>query len=233
MGMAAILVMWPGPFEQSFVPLSHGGATWNLALISLAVSREKKFANVELSDLGPRPMNDLDLWYSYRFMYLFSFTAYINFNNADYNSFWKIHCFTLFPYKSIRDQILPCRKISQDQTGVIIWTNFVVLEHPILHAKVQGHQSFCSGEEDFFKFFSIYGHGGAQDHLIKLLFPNPKEAPNKIWIQPSQWFQRRRCLKMLTYINTYIHTHIHTDIRTTEAYLYHKLTSQPSAQVCK
>ena len=24
MGMAAILVMWPGPFEQTFIPPSHG-----------------------------------------------------------------------------------------------------------------------------------------------------------------------------------------------------------------
>ena len=31
MGMAAILVMWPGPFEYHFIPPSHGGSTWNLA----------------------------------------------------------------------------------------------------------------------------------------------------------------------------------------------------------
>ena len=38
MGMAAILVMWPGPFEHLFVPLSQGGSTQNLALIRQAVS---------------------------------------------------------------------------------------------------------------------------------------------------------------------------------------------------
>ena len=27
MGMVAILVMWPGPFEQIFVPASQGGST--------------------------------------------------------------------------------------------------------------------------------------------------------------------------------------------------------------
>ena len=47
MGMAAILVMWPRPFEQSFIRPSHGGSTWNLALIGLVVSKEKKFENVE------------------------------------------------------------------------------------------------------------------------------------------------------------------------------------------
>ena len=29
----------------------------------------------------------------------------------------------------------------------------------MLHTKVQGHKSFGSGEEDFFKVFIIYGHG--------------------------------------------------------------------------
>ena len=43
MGMAAILVMWPGPFEQSFVPPSHGDSIWNLASIGLVVSEEKMF----------------------------------------------------------------------------------------------------------------------------------------------------------------------------------------------
>ena len=72
MGMAAMLVMWPKPFEQNFIPLSHGVFTWNVASICQAVSSEKKFENVNLSDTGPRSTNGLDLWYSYRFMYLFS-----------------------------------------------------------------------------------------------------------------------------------------------------------------
>ena len=42
MGMAAILVMWPGPFEQTFVPPSHGGSTSNLALFGQAGSQEKQ-----------------------------------------------------------------------------------------------------------------------------------------------------------------------------------------------
>ena len=37
-----------------------------------------------------------------------------------------------------------------------------------------------------------------QDHLNKLLFPRPKESPYEILVQLAQWFQRRRCLKMLT-----------------------------------
>ena len=72
MGMAAILVMWHRSFEQTFIPLYHGGSIWNLASIGLEVSKEKKFENVNLSYLGWRSMNDFDLWYSHRFMYWFS-----------------------------------------------------------------------------------------------------------------------------------------------------------------
>ena len=43
MGMAAILVMWPGSFEQTFIPPSHRGSIWNLTLIGQAVSEEKMF----------------------------------------------------------------------------------------------------------------------------------------------------------------------------------------------
>ena len=47
MGMAAILVMWPGPFEQTFVHPSQGGSIWNLASIGPVVSDEKMFENVD------------------------------------------------------------------------------------------------------------------------------------------------------------------------------------------
>ena len=62
MGMVAILVMWPKPFEQTFVPPSQGDSTWNLASISQVVIEEKKFKNIESERFGPRSMNDL--WYS-------------------------------------------------------------------------------------------------------------------------------------------------------------------------
>ena len=48
MGMAAILVMWPGPFEQDFVPPSQGGSIWNLASIGPVVSEEIMFENVDI-----------------------------------------------------------------------------------------------------------------------------------------------------------------------------------------
>ena len=52
MGMAAILVMWPGPFEQPFVPPSHGDSVWNLASIGPVVSEEKMFKECGRIDDG-------------------------------------------------------------------------------------------------------------------------------------------------------------------------------------
>ena len=40
-------------------------------------------------------------------------------------------------------------KLGQGQPRVIIYTNFVELESPILHAKFQDHRTSGSGEEDF------------------------------------------------------------------------------------
>ena len=42
MGMVGILVIWLESFEQTFVPSSHWGSIWNLALNDPAVS-EKMF----------------------------------------------------------------------------------------------------------------------------------------------------------------------------------------------
>ena len=49
------------------------------------------------------------------------------------------------------DKIRPCCKIGQGQPRVI-YTNFVELESPILHAKFHDHRTFCSGEKDFLRF---------------------------------------------------------------------------------
>ena len=35
------------------------------------------------------------------------------------------------------------------------------------------------------------------NHLFKLWFPLPKDAPNKIWLWLAKWFQWRRSLKMV------------------------------------
>ena len=42
----------------------------------------------------------------------------------------------------------------------------------MLHTKFQGHWSIGSGEEDFFKVFTIYGHGIHVGHVTQLICIN-------------------------------------------------------------
>ena len=42
----------------------------------------------------------------------------------------------------------------------------------MLHTKFQGHRSIGSGEEDFFKVFTIYGHGGHLGHVTLFIYIN-------------------------------------------------------------
>ena len=74
--------------------------------------------------------------------------------------FHKMTFWQFFPYKIIMDQIWPCHKIGRGQPKVIIWTNFYGPKALILHTKAQGHWPFCSGEEDFWRVFTVYGCGG-------------------------------------------------------------------------
>ena len=65
---------------------------------------------------------------------------------------WKFHCFNFFPYKSIGNQIWPCRKIGHGQPRGIISTDVLVLEYSLLQSKFHDYWPFCS-REDFFKGF--------------------------------------------------------------------------------
>ena len=42
----------------------------------------------------------------------------------------------------------------------------------MLHTKFQGHQSIGTGEENFFKVFTMYGHGGYVGHVTQLIYIN-------------------------------------------------------------
>ena len=54
-----------------------------------------------------------------------------------------------FSFKCTGDQILPCCKIGQGQSRIIIYNNLVELESTMLHVKFQAHRTPGSGEEDF------------------------------------------------------------------------------------
>ena len=77
-------------FEQNFVPPSQGG----LASIGSAVIQEKKFENIESEWLGPRSLNDLDRYWKAPCTHLVDLIFQLDI--IDYNSFWKIHCFTFY-----------------------------------------------------------------------------------------------------------------------------------------
>ena len=56
----------------------------------------------------------------------------------------------------------------------------------MLHVKFQDHRTSGSGVEDFLRFLPYIGMADSLscdlDHLYKLSFPLPKEAPYKIWL---------------------------------------------------
>ena len=57
----------------------------------------------------------------------------------------------------------------------------------MIHTKFHGNRPAGSGEEDFFKVFTIYGHDGHLGHVTRTIYTNfgspfPKEAPYKIWL---------------------------------------------------
>ena len=64
MGKTAILVTWPGLFKQTFSLTTHK----NFTSMGLLMDLQQMFESINLSDLGHRSTNDLDLWYSYIFM---------------------------------------------------------------------------------------------------------------------------------------------------------------------
>ena len=167
MSMVAILVIWHKPFELTFIPPSHGKSTWNLASIGLAVSKEKKFENVE-SEWPWTKVNEWSWPLTFTNVHLVVSTS---FDVTDYNS--------LFLYRSIRDQIWPCHKIGQGQSRIIIWINLVVIKYLMLHTKFQGHRPFGSREEDFLKVFTIYGHSSNLGHVtwtIWTVFRSPSHG---------------------------------------------------------
>ena len=93
--------------------------------------------------------------------------------------------------------------MGQSHPRVIIWTNYDGPGSPMLHTKFHGNRPSGSREDDFWRVFTIYGHGVHLGQVTwtfqkNLSFPHPMEALYEIWLQSAQWFQRRRCLKMLT-----------------------------------
>ena len=79
--------------------------------------------------------------------------------------------FKSFPYsKCIGDLCWPCRKKGQGHHRVMIYIYIVVLEPSMLHAKFLWNRSTGSGEEDFWRVFTIYGHCGHIGHVTWIIY---------------------------------------------------------------
>ena len=97
---------------------------------------------------GPRSRNDLDLQYSHIFIIPIGFWSQAT-------KVLKNQQFSLFLQISLCYQIWHCHKIGQGQPKVIIWTNYDGQESSMWHTKFRGNQSTGSGEEDFWRVFTI------------------------------------------------------------------------------
>ena len=68
------------------------------------------------------------------------------------------------------------------------------------HTKFQDHRSIASGEEDFFKVFTIYGHGGHVGQVTQLIciifFPFYLELLYELLFQMTQLFLRETSLNL-------------------------------------
>ena len=129
--------------------------------------------------------------------------------------FLKTPLFYLFPIQEHNgEQILPCRKIGQGQSRVIIWANLVVFKHPMMHTEIQGHWPFGSGEVDFFRFLPYMAMAA-----ILVMWPGLFE---QTFVPPSH----RSSIWNLTLTGP-VEVKMFKDCgrrRTTEAYLSYKLT---------
>ena len=149
-------------------------------------------------------------------------TASTNFDITDYNSFWEIDCFTFSPYKSIGNQIWPCRKMSRSIQGHHL--NILGSTHaPDSAYKASRSSTFWLQRRDFFKVFTIYGHGGHLGHVTWTIWTNfcspiPRRLHMKFGFKLPSGFRGEDVWKCWQ----------HTYIRTTEAYLYYKLTNELS-----
>ena len=115
-----------------------------------------------------------------------------------------MHFVSFFPFQSLADQIWLFHKTGEGKPKGIIYTYFVELppSPPKLHTKFQGNQLSGSGEEDFFKVFTIhiYEHSGNLGNVTWIKYINffPLLPGYEIYVKMAQNFLRRSPLTMLT-----------------------------------
>ena len=147
-----------------------------------------------------------------------------NFQVSGCNSFYKSIVSTFFHLKAYVSKIDLAAKKGQGHPRVIILANYDGLESTLLHIKFYGNLPTSSGE-DFWRVFTVYGHGGHLGDVNKLPFPLPIQAPHKISTWSAKRFQRRRSLKLWTPTDGCRIPYRRTDAG---AWVYYKLTCEPA-----
>ena len=141
----------------------------------------------------------------------------MTFDMIDYNSFWNNHCFTFFPYKSIRDQIWHSRKLGQGKPRVIIWINAFWLGRNAFRSPIQRrlHMKFgfnwpCGFRgEDVWKCWHKYTH----IHVIRtteayIYYKSPMRLPLR-WakiILTYRSSQMQICVSCFRYFRKTVHS---------------------------
>ena len=108
---------------------------------------------------------------SYSFIYSFS-TLHLPVFRSQAATVSEKYKILTFPYKILWEQIWPWPKIGQGHPSVIIWINYDWLESPMLHIKFHDNRPTGSGEEDFWRVFTLYWHGGHLGHVTCTLRTN-------------------------------------------------------------
>ena len=80
--------------------------------------------------------------------------------------------FHFFPYKCICNQIWPWPKIGQGHPRVSIYAIYDGPMSQMLHTKFHANRPSGSEEEDFWRVFTIYGHGGHLGHMTWTPYAN-------------------------------------------------------------
>ena len=170
MGIAATFVMRPGPFNKLSLPHPKEAPyeIWLQSALWLLRNRSLKILN--LSDLDQGQSMALT-FVTHKLHVLISLTASTNFYIIDYKSFWKIHCFNFFPYKSIGDQIWPCHDRSRSTQGHHL-NKRGSTRVPNAAYKRSRSSAFWFQSRRIFHVFTIYGHGGHLGHVTWTIWTN-------------------------------------------------------------
>ena len=181
MGLEAILVMWPGIFEQIFILTSHGGSIWHLVSRGL-VFFEEKFENVESEWPWTKDNEWPWPWVVINCHVLIYLTICTNFHLINFNSFLEIYSLIIFPYKNKRDQIWPLLLKCRSRSTKCHHLNKIGSTQVINAAyQVSRSSAFWFQRKRFVKVFTIiwaWWPSWSCDiyHLYSISFSHPMEA---------------------------------------------------------